>query len=74
MGAGGGTNLPDDFLEPNDTPNLASNLGTLTSLQTTTNLTIDRHANEIISKVVNFIEGNLREGGIQDYEVERVHL
>ena len=33
-----------------------------------------RHANEIISKVINFIEGNLREGGIEDYEVEIVHL
>jgi uncharacterized protein YlxP (DUF503 family) len=33
-----------------------------------------RHANEIISKVVNFIEGNLREGGIEDYEVEIIHL
>src|SRR5206468_6026618 len=33
-----------------------------------------RHANEIISKVVNFVEGHLREGGIEDYEVEIVHL
>lgn len=33
-----------------------------------------RHANEIVSKVVNFIEGRLPEGGIEDYEVEIVHL
>ncbi|MFL5735093.1 MAG: DUF503 domain-containing protein [Chloroflexia bacterium] len=33
-----------------------------------------RHANEIISKVVNFIENTLPEGGIEDYEVEIVHL
>jgi uncharacterized protein YlxP (DUF503 family) len=33
-----------------------------------------RHANEIISKVVNYIENNLPEGGIEDFEVEIVHL
>jgi uncharacterized protein YlxP (DUF503 family) len=33
-----------------------------------------RHANEIISKVVSFIENNLQEGGVQDYEIEIVHL
>ena len=33
-----------------------------------------RHANEIISKVVHFIESNLQEGGVQDYEIEIVHL
>jgi uncharacterized protein YlxP (DUF503 family) len=33
-----------------------------------------RHANEVISKVVNFVEANLPEGGIEDYEVEMVHL
>ncbi len=33
-----------------------------------------RHANEIISKVVNFVEHNLSEGGIEDYEIEIVHL
>lgn len=34
----------------------------------------ERHANEIISKVVNFIEANLPEGGLEDYELEMVHL
>jgi uncharacterized protein YlxP (DUF503 family) len=33
-----------------------------------------RHANEIISKVVNFIENNLPQGGLEDYEVEILHL
>jgi uncharacterized protein YlxP (DUF503 family) len=33
-----------------------------------------RHANEMISKVVNFIESNLQEGGLEDYEVEILHL
>ena len=33
-----------------------------------------RHANEIISKAVNFIEANLQEGGLEDYEVEIIHL
>jgi uncharacterized protein YlxP (DUF503 family) len=33
-----------------------------------------RHANEIISKVVSYIENNLPEGGIEDYEVEILHL
>ncbi|HKP52467.1 MAG TPA: DUF503 domain-containing protein [Chloroflexia bacterium] len=33
-----------------------------------------RHANEVINKVVNFIETRLPEGGIEDYEVELVHL
>jgi uncharacterized protein YlxP (DUF503 family) len=33
-----------------------------------------RHANEVIDKVVNFIEANLPEGGIEDYEIEMVHL
>lgn len=33
-----------------------------------------RHANEIISKVVNFVEGNLPQGGLEDYEIEIVHL
>src|SRR5205823_9182193 len=47
VGAGGTTNLPDDLFEPNDSPNLASNLGVLTALQTTTNLTINRHANGV---------------------------
>lgn len=36
--------------------------------------TDSRHANEIISKVVRFIEGNLPEGGVEDYEIEIVHL
>ena len=33
-----------------------------------------RHANEILSKVVNFVENNLREGGLEDYEIEILHL
>ena len=33
-----------------------------------------RHANEVINKVMDFIESNLPEGGIEDYEVEMVHL
>ena len=33
-----------------------------------------RHANEIISKVVHWVEGNLQEGHVQDYEIEIVHL
>ena len=33
-----------------------------------------RHANEILSKVVNFIENNLQQGGLEDYEIEILHL
>lgn len=33
-----------------------------------------RHANEVISKVVDFVESHLPEGGVEDYEVEMVHL
>jgi len=33
-----------------------------------------RHANEVISKVVDYIEVHLPEGGIEDYEVEMVHV
>ena len=33
-----------------------------------------RHANEIISKVVNFVEGNLLQGHLEDYEIEILHL
>ena len=33
-----------------------------------------RHANEILSRVVRFVEGNLQEGGLEDYEVEILHL
>jgi uncharacterized protein YlxP (DUF503 family) len=33
-----------------------------------------RHANEIMSKVVNFVEGNLQEGGLEDFEIEIVHM
>ena len=32
------------------------------------------HANEVISKAVAFVEANLPEGGVEDYEVEFVHL
>ena len=33
-----------------------------------------RHANEILSRVVRFVEGNLPEGGMEDYEIELIHL
>jgi uncharacterized protein YlxP (DUF503 family) len=33
-----------------------------------------RHADEIIAKVVRFIESNLQEGGLIDYDVEIIHL
>jgi len=33
-----------------------------------------RHANEILSKVVNFVENNLQQGGLEDYEIEILHL
>jgi len=33
-----------------------------------------RHANEILSKVVNFIDNNLQQGGLEDYEIEILHL
>lgn len=33
-----------------------------------------RHANEVLSKAVNFIEENLPEGGLEDYEIEILHL
>jgi uncharacterized protein YlxP (DUF503 family) len=33
-----------------------------------------RHANEMISKIVNWIEGNLQQGHLQDYEIEIIHL
>jgi uncharacterized protein len=33
-----------------------------------------RHANEILSKVVNYIDNNLQEGGLEDYEIEILHL
>jgi uncharacterized protein YlxP (DUF503 family) len=33
-----------------------------------------RHANEVLSKVVNFIETTLWEGGLEDYELELIHL
>ena len=36
--------------------------------------TSERHANEILSKVVSFIENNLPEGGLEDYEIEMVYL
>ena len=32
-----------------------------------------RHANEMLSKVVAFIEDNLREGVVADYEMEFIH-
>ncbi len=33
-----------------------------------------RHANEIISKVVSFMESNLPQGGLEDYELEIIHV
>ena len=33
-----------------------------------------RHADEILSKVVNFVEANLQEGGVEDYEIELIHV
>src|SRR5437588_11216294 len=33
-----------------------------------------RHADELMSKVVNFVEHNLPAGGPEDYEIEIVHL
>jgi uncharacterized protein YlxP (DUF503 family) len=33
-----------------------------------------RHANEVLSKVINFVESNLQEGGLEDYELELIHL
>ena len=33
-----------------------------------------RHANEVVNKAVSFIESNLPEGGIEDYEDEILHL
>ncbi len=33
-----------------------------------------RHANEILSKVVNFVDNNLQQGGMEDYEIEILHL
>jgi uncharacterized protein YlxP (DUF503 family) len=32
-----------------------------------------RHANEMLSKVIDFIEDNLSEGVIADYEMEFIH-
>jgi hypothetical protein len=34
----------------------------------------ERHANEMLSKVVAFIEENLREGVVGDYEIELIHM
>lgn len=33
-----------------------------------------RHANEIVSKVVNFVEAELPQGGLEDYEIEIISL
>jgi len=33
-----------------------------------------RHANEMLSKVVAFIEENIRDGVVADYEMEFIHL
>jgi hypothetical protein len=43
-GGTGGPNLPDDFLEPNNSPFTASMLGSLSDPQTIANLTINQHA------------------------------
>ncbi len=36
--------------------------------------TDSRHANEVLSKVVSYIEANLPEGGMEDYEIELIHM
>jgi uncharacterized protein YlxP (DUF503 family) len=33
-----------------------------------------RHADEVLAKVVRFIESNLPEGGLEDYEIELIHM
>lgn len=33
-----------------------------------------RHADEVLAKVVSFIESNLPEGGLEDYEIELIHM
>jgi len=33
-----------------------------------------RHADEVLAKVVRFIESNLPEGGLEDYEIELIHI
>lgn len=33
-----------------------------------------RHADEVLAKVVRFIESNLQEGGLEDYEIELIHM
>ncbi|MDQ6695522.1 MAG: DUF503 domain-containing protein [Chloroflexota bacterium] len=33
-----------------------------------------RHADEVLSKVVSYIESNLPEGGLEDYEIELIHM
>ncbi len=32
------------------------------------------HANEILQHTINFIESNLLEGGLEDYDIEIAHL
>ncbi|HMA38312.1 MAG TPA: DUF503 domain-containing protein [Chloroflexia bacterium] len=32
------------------------------------------HANEILQHTVNFIESNVLEGGLEDYEIEVLHV
>jgi uncharacterized protein YlxP (DUF503 family) len=33
-----------------------------------------RHADEVLAKVVSFIETNLPEGGLEDFEIELIHM
>ena len=33
-----------------------------------------RHADEVLAKVVSYIEANLPEGGLQDFEIELIHI
>ncbi len=33
-----------------------------------------RHADEVLAKVVSFIEANLPEGGLEDFEIELIHM
>ncbi len=36
--------------------------------------TDSKHANEMLSRIVSFIEGNLQQGHLEDYELEIIHI
>ncbi len=36
--------------------------------------TDSKHANEMLSRIVRFIEGNLQQGHLEDYELEIIHI